>query len=465
MGRKEQAEFEELKELLAQFEQANSNKEIINFTEEEFEEIIHYYLRTNEAQFALDASEMALRIFPYSSEFCLTKADAHIELGELEEAENYLTTNFKIDKSDVDYYIILSEIYVLRSEYAQAIAICQEGIDSCQDGLDLLYLHQAEIYDFQGEYKEMIPLLEASLRMNANSEDALYLYSITMSILDRVHDKIEFYKELIEDDPFNEDAWYYLGMAYREIGLHEKAIESLEYIEAIDEETNVLSDMAQIFYDAKEYNKSIDCLKELEKKSDLELIDFLTFGYCYKELGDIHKAKTYFKEALSFDEMNDEVYYELSLLFYEEHKYEAALPLINKALEKNEELAQYLELKADILLGLERVEEACQLYINIVHQNNATPYYLSKFAYITALRYGLDEAIAILDKGLVDYHHPTIHYYKSILYFIFHKEDDAFQEFGYGLEKDFASHQLVFEKLPELRHHEKLNMMISLYED
>lgn len=465
MSKKEQAEFEELKELLEQFEQANSNNETINFTEEEFEDIIHYYLRNNEAQNALDASEMALKLFPYSSEFCLTKADAHIELGELDEAEYYLTNNFKIDKSDVDFYIILSEVYVLRNDYEKAIEICQNGIESCRDNLDTLFLHLAEIYDYQGEYKEVIPLLEDSIRLNPANEDALYLYSITMSILDRVSEKIKFLKKIIDDDPFNEDAWYYLGMSYREMGLYERSIECLEYIAAIDDEINVLSDMSQIFLEANQYSKAIECLKELEKKSELALVDYLTFGYSYKELADFHKAKFYFKEALSFDEYNDEVYYELSLLFYEESKFEAAFPLINKALEKNEDIPHYLELKADILLGLEKLEEASALYLHIIQFNHSTPYYLSKYAYITAIRYGLEEAISLIDKGISDYHHPSLHFHKSILYFIFEKEEEGYHEFAVGLEHDFSSHTVVFDKLPEMKNNPRLQMMISLYEE
>jgi tetratricopeptide (TPR) repeat protein len=465
MNQKDQAEFEELKEMLKQFESANSNQETINFNEEEFENIIHFYLQNNQAQFALEASEMALTIFPYSSEFCLTKADAHLELGELDEAEEYLTNNFKIDKSDIDYYIILSEVYVLRNDYAKAIDICNEGIETCDDNLDTIYLHLAEIHDYQGEYNEMIPLLEASLELNPKNDDALYLYSITMSILDKVEEKINFYLKLIDEDPFNEDAWYYLGMSYREMGLYERAIESLEYIAAMDDEVNVLSDMSQIFFEAKEYTKAIDCLKDLEKRSELELVDYLTYGYSYKELGDLHRAKSYLKEALMFDEFNDEIYYELSLLFYEEHKYEAALPLINKALDKNNETPHYLELKADILIALKRDKEACNIYLSIIQLNNSTPYYLSKFAYITALQYGIDEAIKILDQGLIDYNHPALHFHKSIIYFLFEREEDGFHEFAVGLEHDFESHTIVLDKLPELKNNPKIQLMISLYEN
>jgi hypothetical protein len=44
LSHKEQSEFEELESLLGQFEDAVLHDQIINFTEEEFEDIIHFYL-------------------------------------------------------------------------------------------------------------------------------------------------------------------------------------------------------------------------------------------------------------------------------------------------------------------------------------------------------------------------------------------------------------------------------------
>lgn len=463
MSKKDQLEFETLQELLQQFEAALAQNETIRFDEDEFESIIHYYLQNNQAQMALDASEMALILYPFSSEFCLTKADAHIELGELDHAEDYLINNFKIDKTDIDYYIILSEVYVLRNNYEKAIEICELGLEECRDNLDELYLHLAEIFDHQGEYKEVIPLLEKTLELNPTNEDALYLYSITMSILDKIAEKAEFFQGLIDNDPFNDEAWYYLAVTYRELGMYEKAIECLEYINAIDEDVNVLGDMAQVFYEAGDYEKAIDCLKELEKDDDLESLDYQTYAKAYRELGNLHKAKIFFKEALSIDESNDDIYYELAKTYYQEKKYEAALPLVNKALEKSKELAHYLELKADIFIGLEKIEEACELYNNIILLHSSTSYYISKFAYILALKYSLEEAIEILDKGIESNQHPTLYFHKAVLYFIFDKEEDGYQAFAQGLEQDFSAHTLVFEKLPEMEKNPKIQMLLSVY--
>ncbi len=461
MNKKEQLEFETLQELLKQFELSLAQSETIRFTEDEFESIIHYYLQNNQAQFALDASEMALILYPFSSEFCLTKADAHIELGELDHAEEYLTNNFKIDKTDIDFYIILSEVHVLRNNYDKAIEICKEGIEVCRENLDELYLHLAEIYDHQGEYEEVIPNIEEAIRLNPVNEDALYLYSITMSILDKVEEKIVFLQSLINEDPFNDEAWYFIAISYRELGLYEKAIEALEYINAIDEEINVLGDMAQIFYDSGEYVKALDCLKELETDEDLESIDYQTMAKCYRELGNFHKAKIFFKEALSIDESNEDLYYELANIYYTEGKYQAAFSLINKACDKNKELAHYLELKADILIGMDKLDEACELYKNIILLNHSTSYYISKFAYVAALKFGLEDALELIDKGIEDNQHPSLLYHKAILYFIFEKEELGFKAFATGLEHDFSSHTILFEKLPEMAENSVIIGLIS----
>lgn len=464
LNHKEQAEFEELKELLNQFEDAISKQETISFSELEFEDIIHFYLRNNQAQNALDASEMALKHFPSSSEFSLTKADAHIELGELEEAESLLINNFKIDKSDIDFYIILSEVYLLKNDYERAIDICNQGLETCEVDIDTLLLHLAEIYDYQGEYALMVPLLEESIKLNPQNEDAIFLFSLTMSILDKVNEKIEFLQEIIEDDPFNVNAWYYLGVSYKEVGLYEKAIDSFEYISAIDEDNNeIVSDMAQAYLEAKMYHKVLDTLKDLEKSGELNHVDHYTLGLAYRNLGDKHKAKFHFKECLTFDELQDLAYYQLALLFYEEGKYQAALPLVIKALEKSEDIVHYLELKADILCELEQLDAALDIFERIIQLSNYTPYYLSKLAYITSLRYGVQEALDILDGGIEDYNHYALYFHKAILNFEFSNEEEAYHQFSLGIEKDFESHEIVFDKIPELRNDPKIRLLIAHY--
>lgn len=463
LNKNDQLEFEILHELLKQFEAALELNETVRFDEEEFETIIMYYLQTNRPQLALEASDMALVLYPFSSEFCLTKADAHIELGDLDLAEEYLTTNFKIDKSDKDYYILLSEIYVLRNNFDKAIEICELGLARCSENIDLLYLHLAEIHDHQGDYSKAIPILIQAIKANPKNEDALYLYSITMTLMDRIHDKAVFFQKLTDADPFNDEAWYYLGVTYRELGLYEKAIECLEYIHAIDEDITVLGDMAQVYFEAGNYEMSIASLKELEKEGSLESLDLQVYAKSYRELGNMHKAKIYLKEALSIDESNDDIYYELAKTYFQDNKYAAALPLILKALEKSKDIGHYIELKADILLGLERVEEACELYRDILLQHNSSTYYISKFAYILALEYSLEEAIDILDTGIASEQNASLYYHKAVLYFIFHKEEEAYLAFSLGLQHDFDSHTILFEKLPEMEVNDKIRSLLSLF--
>lgn len=464
MNSKEQAEFEELEELLRLYEEAIAKQEIIQLSEEEFEEIIHHYLHVNEPQSALDASEMALRQFPFSSEFCLTKADAHLELGNFEVAENLLLNNFKIDKTDIDYYIILSEVYLMKNDYDKAVMICEEGLEICESDQDTLLLHLAEINDYQGEYQKMIPLLEKCLRLNKDNEDALYLYSITMNILDRVDDKIDFLIRLIDSDPFHVNAWFYLGNAYKELGLYEKAIDAFEYIAAIEEDNNaIMTDMSQVYLESGQAQKAIDILHELEKNEDMNPVDYLTMGLAYFQIGNHHKAKSYIKDALAYDELADEAYHQLAYIFYIEKKYQASLPLINKALEGNEDMIIYLELKSDILYELGDLDNCLKIYERLIQLTSAQPYYISKLAYITSVLYGLDEAIAILNKGIEDYQLMSLYYYKSILYFVCENEMEGFLAFQMGLENDFDNHSILFEKIPELAQHPKIQLLLAHY--
>lgn len=466
MSQKEQAEFEELKELLEQFQEALARQEIIHFSEDEFEEIIYYYLKNNQPQNALDASLMALQRFPFSSEFCLTQADAHVELGDLDAAEALLVDNFKIDKSDIDFYMILSEVYLLRNNYEKAILLCKEGLNVCEVDRDILLLHLAEIYDYQGEYREVISVLEDCLELNSENEDALYLYSVTMSILDRVEEKVEYLQSNIDDNPFNINAWYYLGMSYKELELYERAIEAFEYIAALEEDNNdIVSDMAQVYLEADNPQRAIEILKEVERKGILHQIDHYTLGYAYHQTGELYLAKYHFKEALSFEDIADEAYYQLARIYFEEEKYHAALPLVQKALDKSADYVHYLELKADILYELDEMSECLEIYERIIQMTNSLPHYLCKLASITSVHYGLEAAMEILDRGIEEHSHYALYYHKAMLYYIHDHWADLYIEFGKGLMRDYESHDIVFEKFPELEKDPNIQILLSQYSE
>ena len=102
----EQDEFKELVDLVLKYENALTDGNLPNLSEEEYEKIIEYYLNDNSHEKALEASEVALQKFPYSSDFSISKADAFLNLGQLKNAKETLSNI--IDFNNVNYHLILS---------------------------------------------------------------------------------------------------------------------------------------------------------------------------------------------------------------------------------------------------------------------------------------------------------------------------------------------------------------------
>lgn len=127
-------------------------------------------------------------------------------------------------------------------------------------------------------------------------------------------------------------------------------------------------------------------------------------------------------------------------------------------------MVHYLELKADILFEMNEIDDCLALFEKIIQLTNSSPYYLSKLAYITTVKLGLDEAIRILDRGIEEQHCYALHYHKAILYFAFSNEQEAYHQFTIGLDKDFDAHEVVFQKIPELREDPRIQLLLAHYE-
>lgn len=446
-------EFEENEEklmaLVEQYQFARENNEPIHFSEEDFEEIIHYFLQSNKASEALEASEFALNIFPYSSEFSLAKADAYLELGDLENAEETLDNNYTLDYSDVNFYLIKSEIFLQRNQFDEALDTIKKGLKNCFEDKDSLYLQMADIYEEMGDYHNMILSVKKALKINPKNEEAFVTISFAFQFHQSTSDKISIFSELIDEDPYNVLAWYHLYLAYRESKKMDKAIEALEYILAIEPENEeCINNLAITYYENNDYEKALNFLLELEKTDGLSAYNYIIMGVCYRELKQYKKAKVCFKEAMAIDDENPDLYFHLALMYFEEKKYNAAYSLIQKAVSYSKSNVYFLELKANIMLGMDMLEESIEVLKTMIKIDPEMYLAYAKLSLALYINGQSKEALELIKEAIETYNYGELYFYQSIIYFEEGKMDAGLMSFMMGMEFSPQSYQIVFDYTP-----------------
>jgi len=94
----------------------------------------------------------------------------------------------------------------------------------------------------------------------------------------------------------------YLGVAHKEMGSWEKALEVLKQGEAYDKErTDIYNLMGFCHFKLKQHEQAIDCFARVLDLNPGSAIDYANIGYNYREMGDKEKAIYFYEVALSID--------------------------------------------------------------------------------------------------------------------------------------------------------------------
>src|SRR5699024_5242313 len=100
----------------------------------------------------------------------------------------------------------------------------------------------------------------------------------------RVEEGITLHQDIIERFPFNAQAWFNLGCAFKEIKLYEKAIDAFEYALAIREDFSYARhNIADAFIKLRKYDKAIEILKECLESETGDSSLYEALGYCYEK--------------------------------------------------------------------------------------------------------------------------------------------------------------------------------------
>src|SRR5580698_4779657 len=91
---------EEIKELLSQFQNLQCGRSHSFLDEEAFEKIIDYFDETEDMHQAVEASEIAIQQYPYSSVLLIRKADLLIATRRYQDALQILSQAELLDGSD-----------------------------------------------------------------------------------------------------------------------------------------------------------------------------------------------------------------------------------------------------------------------------------------------------------------------------------------------------------------------------
>lgn len=359
---------ETIKELLKQYENLRNGKPSIFLEEEAFEKIIDYFDDLEEFSKALEAAEMSIDYFPYSASLLLRKADVLLSSRKYEEALHILDKVELLDATDVNLYILKTDVYLALDQQEKAVEILQQAVGQFEgeEKIELLF-ELADVYDDYEEFEKVFDCLLLILQEEPTNEEALYKICFWTDFTGRNEESIRLHLAIIEDHPFNELAWFNLAAAYQGLKLYEKAIDAYQYALAIDEKFDyAYRNMGDAYIRLRKYKEAIEALEKVMELSKPEEVIYEAIGHCYDRLKNFAQARFHYRKASHLNAENSKLFYKIACTYFNEDQWASAAKQLETALKMSRLQTEYNLLMGECKLQMGQLKEAVIYFSTVV---------------------------------------------------------------------------------------------------
>ena len=357
-----------IKELLKQYDNLRLGKSSGFFEEDSFEKIIDYFDDQEEYQKALEAAEISLEYFPFSSSLLLRKADVLLTSRKYHEALEVLEKAELFDATDVNLYILKTDAYLALDQQDKAVELLQDAIAnfSGDEKVELLF-ELADVYDDYEEFDKVFDCLLVILNDDPTNEEALYKICFWTDFTGRNEESIRLHLKIIDDYPYSELAWFNLAAAYQGLKLYEKAIDAYQYAIAIDEKFDyAYRNIGDAYIRLRKYKEAIEALQKVLELSKPEEVIYEAIGHCYDRMKNYAQARFHYRKASHLNAEDSKLFYKIACTYYNEGQYTSAIKQLETALKINPQQTEYNLLMGECKLQLGLVKEAIQFFTSVV---------------------------------------------------------------------------------------------------
>lgn len=343
-----QNDKETIKELLKHYESLRNGRNAIFLEEESFEKIIDWYDDQEETAKALEAAEMSIEYFPFSSSLLLRKADLLLASRKYHEALHILEKAATFDGADLNLYILKTDAYLALDMQEKAVAILEEAITQFEgeEKIELLF-ELADVYDDYEEFDKVFDCLLVILQTDPTNEEALYKICFWTDFTGRNEESIRLHLGIIDDYPYSELAWFNLGAAYQGLKLFEKAIDAYQYALVIDEKFDyAYRNIGDAFIRLRKYKEAIEALEKVLELSKPEEVIYEAIGHCYDRLHNYAQARFNYRKASHLAPDDSKLLYKIACTYYNEQQWNSAIKSLEAALKIHR-----LQYEYNILMG------------------------------------------------------------------------------------------------------------------
>jgi tetratricopeptide (TPR) repeat protein len=457
---------EEIRELVKQFQNLKAGRSHSFLDEEAFEKIIDYFDDVEDLQQAIEAAELGIEQYPYSSLLLIKKADLLIATRRYHEALQVLDHAELLDSNDINLYILKTDAYLALDQQEKAVQLLENALSlfEGQERIELLF-ELADVYDDYEEFDKIFDCLKLILEQEPNNEEALYKICFWTDFTGRNEESIRLHQWIIEEYPYCELAWFNLAAAYQGLKLYEKAIDAYKYAVAIDEKFDyAYRNMGDAYIRLRKYRDAIESLEKVLELSRPEEVIYEAIGHCYDRLKNYAQARFYYRKASHMNQGDSKLYYKIACTYINEQQWTMAVKQLETAMQIHRLQPEYNLAMGECKMQLGEYKEAIQYFSNVVRQR---PRNVSSWeALIRCLYHGefYEEALEQVRSAMkIIEGRPIFIFYYSAILFALGKSKEALVQLEKAMSQSPRMVKKFIELNPGLLRHQQVVDIIARY--
>ena len=457
---------ESITELLNQYNNLKNGFSSGFFEEEAFEKIIDYFDDQEEIAKALEAAEIAIEYFPYSSSLLIKKADLLLATRKYREALELLEKAELFDGNDINLYILKTDAYLAMDMHEKAVGLLEQAIDSFEgeEKIELLF-ELADVYDDYEEFDKVFDCLKIVLQEDPTNEEALYKICFWTDFTGRNEESIRLHLKIIDDYPYNELAWFNLAAAYQGLKLYEKAIDAYQYALVIDEKFDyAYRNIGDAYIRLRKYKEAIEALEKVLELSKPEEVIYEAIGHCYDRMKNFAQARFHYRKASHLNPEDSKLLYKIACTYFNEGQWQSAVKQLESALKIHKMQAEYNLLMGECKLQLNEFKEAVQYLSTAVR---IRPKNVSGWEALIRCLYTAEYYPEARQQTLAALSHtnnkPVFFYYMSAILFAMNKSKDALLHLEKGLSSTPKHVKKFIQLNPSILQNQQVVELIAQY--
>ena len=459
---------EQLKALLARYENEDSGNDGLFLSQEEFDELLSHYYDQQDYDRTLEVADKAIAQHRFSPEFYKWKALIHKINLEEQEAFSALEKLSIYAPNDEEALMLRLEILVHFGHREPARNVLEKLRGSVRGDakFSLLAFFEGLIMMDEFRFEEAFRLLCEAVRLDPRQEPALEELINASEFIAFRKRLLKLFNEILAADPFNDLIWYYSGLWHDDDGNDLAALEAFNNARSLKGDHPVYDlEYADKLFDLDRYElalKAYAAYFESEKSED-SYETFMRVGRSYQMLGHLDQAKKAYFRAIELNGDMYDIFQHLGECFAAQEKWGIAAYNYGRAVEREGHTA-------DCWLGLglchaatnetEQAEFAFQKALAMEERySDATVAYA-----VLLVETGQEvRAITLINDALEQYEDASLMYGAVAIHLMTNRRAEALTLLNAALSEFYEGREMLTDFFPDLREDREIDAIFQLY--